>query len=113
MPIIDAVEEITSAVDSKKHAVGIFIDLRKAFDTINHSILVQKVEKYGIRGVAGNWIKSYLDERQQFVKMGDTESKCMSIVCGLPQGSILAPWLFNLYINDIFKVSDLLKIVIC
>jgi len=48
-------------------------------------------------------------ERQQFVKIGDTESKCMSIVCGLPQGSILAPLLFNLYINDIFKLSDLLK----
>jgi len=48
-------------------------------------------------------------ERQQFVKIGDTESKCMSIVCGLPQGSILAPLLFNLYINDIFKVSDWLK----
>lgn len=112
MAVIDAIENITNALEGKKKVIGIFIDLKKAFDTINHSILLKKLERYGIRGIAGNWIKSYLMERPQFIKMGDNNSKCMYIVCGLPQGSILSPLLFNLYINDIFKVSNIVKMVL-
>ena len=89
----------------KKHAVGIFIDLKKAFDTINHSILLKKFKLYGIRGVAGEWLRSYLTGRVQYVKMGLYLSNTLDISCGVPQGSVLGPKLFNvilyIYINDI------------
>ena len=112
MAIIDAIEEITNALDQKKHAVGIFIDLKKAFDTINHSILLNKLKLYGIRGVAGEWLRSYLTGRVQYVKMGLYLSKTLGISCGVTQGSVLGPKLFNVYINDIFGVSQLLKLIL-
>lgn len=110
--IIESIEKITDAIDNKQYAIGIFIDLKKAFDTINHNILVNKLEKIEIRGIANEWIKSYLDRRQQFVKLGKYCSKCLDIACGVPQGSILGPKLFILYINDICQVSKLLSLVL-
>lgn len=86
MAIIDAVEDITNALEKKKPVAGIFIGVQKVFDTVNHCILLQKIERYGIRGVAWNWIKSYFTERQRFVPMDEHESKRMTIVCGLLQG---------------------------
>lgn len=85
MALLELIEEITSSIDKKKFAIGVFTDLKKAFDTINHKLLIKKLERYGIRGVVLHWIKSYLSNRQQFVKMGDFQSSNLDIACGVPQ----------------------------
>ena len=72
----------------------IFLDFAKAFDTVDHNILLQKLNFYGIRGVAHKWFTSYLSERKQKVKIGDVFSNSESIRCGVPQGSVLGPLLF-------------------
>ena len=84
------------------------MDFSKSFDIVDHSILLNKVYKYGIRGVAHTWVSSYLYGRQQFVSFNDNKSKTFSISCGVPQGSILGSLLFLLYVNDIAQVSSFL-----
>ena len=89
-----------------------FIDLKKAFDTIDHSLLLKKLDHYGVRGISNDWLKSYLSDRKQYVSFNSLKSDLMSISCGVPQGSILGPKLFILYINDICNVSKLLQFVL-
>ena len=87
----------------KEFTLSIFCDLSKAFDVINHDILIKKLEYYGFRGVVLGWLKNYLSDRFQYVEIENEKSTQCSISCGVPQGSILGPLLYLIYVNDIDK----------
>ena len=101
MTLVILLEKITEALGSSEFAICILIDFRKAFDTVEHNILLQKLYHYGIRGNAPQWFNSYLSNIYQYVNYNNTSSDMKLITCGVPQGSILGPLLFLLYINDI------------
>jgi len=110
--IITLVDRITHSLDKGDIVISVFLDLKKAFDTVDHNILLKKLYAYGIRGNYYNWFKSYLSDRSQYVVYDDKQSDTHHIKCGVPQGSILGPLLFIIYMNDICNVSQFLMTIL-
>ena len=108
--ILQLVNNISSSFERGEHTLEIFIDLSKTFDTVDHEILISKLEYFGIKGKTLKWLKSYLRERKQCISYSDVGKTSMcSIICGILQGSVLRTLLFLIYVNDLHRASSILK----
>ena len=108
--LVDLIDEITKALDEESYAISIFLDLSKAFNTVNHSILLSKLDVYGIRDIENQWFRSYLNKRKQKVFVNGVESDFLQVNSGVPQGSILGPVIFLVYINDFVNATNYFSI---
>jgi hypothetical protein len=109
---LELVDRVLQLLDDDKIPFCIFMDLSKAFDTLNHNILLKKLSFYGVSNSALSWFGSYLNQRNQYVKFHDTKSSVTEVSLGVPQGSILGPLLFLIYVNDINNASSMFKYVL-
>lgn len=110
--LIELVDKISPAIERNEYTIRMFLDLSKAFDTVNHDILLHKLEHYVVRGPALEWLKSYLTNRKQIVNYKSVKSDVSLISCGVPQGSVLDPLLFLIYVNNISESSKLLSFLL-
>ena len=101
--LINIAENIRKVLDVGHIGRGVFVDLQKAFNTVDHQILSTKLNHYGIRGVSNDWFKSHLSNRNQYVSINGFDSGFAAINCGVPQGSVLGHLLFLLYMNNLYK----------
>ena len=114
MALIDITDKISQALDNRLYSAGIFIDLLKAFDTVDRLIMLSQLTHYGISGNPLEWFQNYLSSRQQFVSINGESSNKLPVTCEVPHGSILGPLLFLIYINDISSVIKISSVyLIC
>ena len=106
MALMILTDKLIKSLEKGEFVIGVYLDFSKAFDTVDHAILLSKLSHYGVRGNALQWFKSYLSDRKQYVTYNGVSSPVNNITCGVPQGSILGPLLFLLYINDLGCVSS-------
>ena len=99
--LLTFIDKAIQAIENGEYAIGVFLDFSKAFDTVDHKILLDKLDHYGIRGCVLSWFRSYLSHIFQYVTYNGSQSSQQLIKCGVPQGSILDPLLFLVYINDL------------
>ena len=100
--ILELVDSCTTSLDNKLYTIAVFLDLSKAFDTVNKNIMLNKLERLGFRGAINSWFDSYLSDRQMFVQINDSKSDIKTINIGLPQGAVSILYLFSLYVNDMY-----------
>ena len=107
--VVKLVDQIIKSFENNKYTLGAFIDLSKAFGTVDHSILLKKLELFGITDRNYGWIKSYLSNRRQFIQInGNEKTSLKTISCGVSHGSVLGPLLFLFYVNDLKNAPDIL-----
>lgn len=106
MALLHLMDWISSALDNNEFALGIFLDLSKTFDTVNHNVLLLKLLRYGFQGDVIKWFTSYILNRSQFVYFNNCMSNKAVMTCGVAQGSILGPLLFLIYLNDLAVASS-------
>lgn len=104
--LLEITDQIYSNLDQDNCALGVFLDLSKAFDTIDHEILLYKLHHYGFRGIVGDWFSSYLRNRKQYTCCNKAQSALGTIETGVPQGSVLGPILFTIFVNDMANAMN-------
>ena len=107
MALANVYESFINNLENNKITCSIFLDISKAFDSINHNILLNKLERYGVRGLPLELITSYLKDRFQYTLVNGKKSSCLPISCEVPQGSVLGPFLFSVCINDVPNITNM------